>query len=63
MKRIELKYTWGLYANRLLSLSRMYSFWKYVSKLERRESRCYLDMFYALKMRPLVAKVTYNAGR
>lgn len=58
LKRIESKYTWGLYASRLLSLSRMYSFWKYVSKLERRESRRYLEMFYALKLRPLIAKVT-----
>ena len=57
LKRIESKYTWGLYASRLLSLSRMYSFWKYVSKLERRESRRYLEMFYSLKMRPLIAKV------
>lgn len=58
LRRIESKYTWSLYATRLLSLSRMYSFWKYVSKLERRESRRYLEMFYALKLRPLVAKVT-----
>ena len=40
----------------------MYSFWKYVSKLERRESRRYLEMFYALKLRPLVAKVTIRSA-
>ena len=61
LKRIEEKYTWARYANRLLSLSRMYSFWKYVSKLERRESRRYLEMFYALKLRPLIAKVSATA--
>ena len=33
------------------------SFWKYVSNLERRESRRYLEMFYNLRLRPLVAKV------
>ena len=38
------------------------SFWKFVSKLDRRETRRYLQMFYTLMMRPLIAKVT-NDGR
>ena len=33
------------------------SFWKFVSKLDRRETRRYLQMFYTLMMRPLIAKV------
>lgn len=33
----------------------VYSFWKYVSKLERRETRRYLEMFYILKFRDLVS--------
>lgn len=33
------------------------SFWKYVSDLERRETKRYLQMFYILMMRPLIAKV------
>lgn len=36
------------------------SFWKFVSKLDRRETRRYLQMFYTLMMRPLIAKVTYH---
>ena len=36
----------------------MRSFWKFVSKLDRRETRRYLQMFYTLMMRPLIAKVT-----
>ena len=36
---------------------RLHSFWKYVSDLERRETRRYLQMFYILMMRPLIAKV------
>lgn len=32
-------------------------FWKYVSNLERRETRRYLQMFYVLMMRPLMEKV------
>lgn len=32
------------------------SFWKYVKKLDRREARRYLEMFYILLLRPLIAK-------
>lgn len=48
------RYTWKIYAERLMTLAGVYSFWKYVSKLERRETRRYLEMFYILKFRELV---------
>jgi sucrose synthase len=51
------RYTWKIYAERLLMLSRVYSFWKYVSKLGRRETRRYLEMFYILKFRELAKTV------
>uniref|UniRef100_A0A1D1ZFE8 Sucrose synthase n=1 Tax=Anthurium amnicola TaxID=1678845 RepID=A0A1D1ZFE8_9ARAE len=54
LKRIYEKYTWKLYSERLMTLSGVYGFWKYVSNLERRETRRYLEMFYALKYRNLV---------
>jgi sucrose synthase len=38
-----------------MTLAGVYSFWKYVSKLERRETRRYLEMFYILKYRDLVS--------
>ncbi|BDA49039.1 Sucrose synthase 2 [Coccomyxa sp. Obi] len=57
LARVQEKYTWSLYADRLMTLSRIYSFWKYVSDLERRETKRYLQMFYILMMRPLIAKV------
>lgn len=38
-----------------MTLAGVYSFWKYVSKLERRETRRYLEMFYILKFRDLVS--------
>ena len=53
IKRVEDKYNWRLYAQRLLSFSRIYGFWKFVSNLDRDETRRYLDMFYSLKMRSL----------
>ena len=41
-----------------MTLAGVYSFWKYVSKLERRETRRYLEMFYILKFRDLVSDIT-----
>jgi sucrose synthase len=53
--RIEARYTWKLYADRLLRLSRIYGFWRHLSSLEREETRRYLEMFYALMYRPRAA--------
>jgi sucrose synthase len=55
MRRIEERYTWALYAHRLLRLSCLYGFWKYATNLERSETRRYLEMFYGLQFRPLAA--------
>lgn len=38
-----------------MTLAGVYGFWKYVSKLDRRETRRYLEMFYILKFRELVS--------
>lgn len=38
-----------------MTLSGVYGFWKYVSNLDRRETKRYLEMFYALKYRNLVS--------
>ncbi|KAL2250990.1 sucrose synthase [Sesamum indicum] len=57
LKRIQEKYTWQIYSDRLLTLAGVYGFWKYVSKLDRREIRRYLEMFYALKFRKLAEAV------
>nr|WEX73725.1 sucrose synthase [Abies beshanzuensis] len=57
LQRIYERYTWQIYAERLMTLSGVYGFWKYVSKLERRETRRYLEMFYTLKYRNLVKTV------
>jgi sucrose synthase len=57
MKRVEKKYTWKLYASRLLSLSRIYGFWKHISNIEREETDRYLQMFYGLMYKPLAESV------
>ncbi|CAI7793840.1 unnamed protein product [Closterium sp. NIES-54] len=57
LARIQSRYTWGIYAERLMTLSRVYGFWKFVSNLERREMKRYIEMFYILKFRQLVKTV------
>lgn len=57
LQRIYESYTWKIYSERLMTLAGVYGFWKYVSKLERRETRRYLEMFYILKFRDLVKTV------
>ncbi|KAA8523368.1 hypothetical protein F0562_009791 [Nyssa sinensis] len=57
LKRIQEKYTWQIYSERLMTLAGVYGFWKYVSKLDRLETRRYLEMFYALKYRKLAESV------
>ncbi len=51
--RVHSRYTWDLYAERLLTLSKVYGYWRFVSDLERRETLRYLEMFYYLQYRPL----------
>jgi sucrose synthase len=56
--RIEQRYNWPLYASKLLKLSRIYGFWKYITNIEREETGRYLEMFYALMYRPLAEALT-----
>jgi sucrose synthase len=55
LARVEARYTWRLYAERMMTLARVYGFWKYVTDLERAETRRYLEMLYGLQYRPLAA--------
>lgn len=57
LERVRARYTWELYAERVMTLSRVYGFWKYVTDLDRSETRRYLDLLYGLQYRPLAAAV------
>jgi len=57
LQRIMEKYTWQIYSERLMTLAGVYGFWKYVSNLDRREIRRYLEMFYGLKFRKMADSV------
>lgn len=60
LERVESHYTWKLYAKRMMTLSRIYGFWKFVSGLEREETDRYLNMFYHLQFRPLANRLVDN---
>jgi sucrose synthase len=55
IQRVQDRYTWRLYAQRLLSLTCVYGFWKFATNLERQETSRYLEMLYHLQYRPLAA--------
>ncbi len=57
VKRVKERYNWELYADRIMNLSRIYGFWKYVTNLERSETKRYLEMFYSLMFRRLAESV------
>jgi sucrose synthase len=57
LARVAARYTWQLYAERMMTLSRIYGFWKFVSNLERGEAGRYLQLFHHLQFRPLARAV------
>jgi len=57
IQRVLARYTWSLYAERMMTLSRIYGFWKHVTNMERAETRRYLEMFYKLQFRPLAESI------
>lgn len=57
LARVNQKYTWKLYAERMMTFARIYGFWRYVSNLERMETKRYIEMFYSLQYRPLAKEL------
>jgi len=57
LARVAERYTWTRYAERLMTLAKVYGFWRHVSNLERAETQRYLQMFYNLQFRPLAEGV------
>ena len=53
LQRVDERDTWRRYTDRMMTLSRIYGFWRYVSNLEREETQRYLEMLYTLQFRPL----------
>ena len=60
IKRVRERYNWELYAQRLMTLARVYGFWKYATNLERQETQRYLEMFYDLMLRKRAQMINNN---
>jgi len=57
INRVYERYTWELYAKRLMILSRIYGFWKFITKIEQEETVRYLEMFYNLMFKSRADKI------
>ncbi|XP_010270734.1 PREDICTED: sucrose synthase 7-like isoform X4 [Nelumbo nucifera] len=57
LQRIYECYTWKIYANKLLNMGSIYSFWKQLNKEQKQAKQRYLQMFYNLQFRNLVKNV------
>jgi sucrose synthase len=57
IKRVQEKYNWDLYASRIMTLARVYGYWKFSTNLERQETVRYLEMFYGLMYRKLAKTI------
>lgn len=57
IQRVESQYTWELYAEKMMTLSRIYGFWKYINQLEREETHRYLDLLFGLQYKSLAEKI------
>lgn len=55
LARVAERYTWQHYAERMMTLARVYGFWRHVTDLERRQGRRYLQLLYGLQFRRLAA--------
>jgi sucrose synthase len=60
--RVAARYTWRRYAERIMTFSRIYGFWKFVSGLERQETARYLQTLDHLLLRPRAAAVRGATG-
>ena len=52
IKRVYEAFHWKLYADKLLSLSKIYSFWRFVKDIEMSELNSYLELLYYLLLKP-----------
>ncbi|XP_050227166.1 sucrose synthase 7-like isoform X2 [Mercurialis annua] len=57
LKRINECYTWEIYANKVLNMGGIYTFWRQMNKDQKQAKQRYIQMFYNLQLRKLVKNV------
>ena len=64
IERVNSSFNWQLYTKNLISLSKIYGFWKYTTNLEMSELNAYLDLLYHTLYKPRARKMLeLHAGR
>ncbi|XP_020234134.1 sucrose synthase 6 [Cajanus cajan] len=58
LQRINECYTWKIYANKLVNMGNIYTFWRQVNKEQKEAKQRYIQMFYNLIFKNLVKTVT-----
>jgi sucrose synthase len=58
IRRVEERYTWRLYASRLVTLTKVYGFWKFCTDLDRAGTHAYNHLFYRSVYRSIVERMT-----
>jgi sucrose synthase len=57
IKRVDTTFNWELYAKNLLSLAKIYGFWKFTSNIEMTEMNAYLDLLYHTLYKPRAKEI------
>ncbi|MBL1215515.1 MAG: sucrose synthase [Ignavibacteriae bacterium] len=57
IKRVNEAYNWKLYSNKLLTNSKIFGFWKYLTDLDMKDMEAYLDIVYHLLFKPRAEKL------
>ena len=57
IKRVDTAFNWELYSKNLLSLAKIYGFWKYTTNLEMSEMNAYLDLLYHMLYKPRAKEI------
>ncbi|XP_041002462.1 sucrose synthase 6-like [Juglans microcarpa x Juglans regia] len=57
LQRINECYTWKIYANKVLNMANIYSFWRQLNKDQKKAKQRYVQMFYNLLFRNLAKNV------
>lgn len=52
IRRVDESFNWKLYSKNLLSLAKIYGFWKFTSDLEMTELKAYLDLMFHTLYKP-----------
>ncbi len=57
IKRVDTAFNWEIYASKLLSLAKIYGFWKFTTNIEMEEMNAYLDVIYHLLYKPKAMQI------